>query len=67
MQQDYAADPKTAEEIRAFVREYEKGFNKHDAAALAALCTKDVIREGDVWKECMSCYNMAERPDAPKY
>jgi hypothetical protein len=37
MQSDYASDPKTAEEIRAFVREYEEGFNKQDAAALAAL------------------------------
>ena len=44
MQQDYTADPKTAQEIHAFVREYEEGFNKNDAAALAALCTEDAVQ-----------------------
>ena len=27
MQENYAADPETAEEIRAFVREFDKRFN----------------------------------------
>jgi uncharacterized protein (TIGR02246 family) len=134
MQQDYAADPKTTDEIRAFVREYEEGFNRHDATVLVALCTEDavqvspegpicgreaieknyidffqrshptslnctidqvyrvgevswnsggfsftlqgedrpvsikgyrldiLVREGDAWKECISCYNMASTP-----
>jgi uncharacterized protein (TIGR02246 family) len=138
MQQDYAADPKTAEEIRAFVKEYEEGFNKNDAAALAALCTEDavqvspegpicgrqaiekkyvnffeqshptglkcsvdqvcavghvswnsgdwsftlrgengpysikgyrldiLVREGNAWKEYISCYNMAQAPATPE-
>jgi hypothetical protein len=44
MQQDYASEPETAEEIRAFVREYEEGFNKHDAVALAAPCTEDAVQ-----------------------
>ncbi len=129
-QHKYRADPKTTQEIRAFVREYEERFNKSDAAALAALLTEDavqmapegpicgrqtiqkkyadlfeqshptdiictvdrvnavgnvswnsgewsctvqgengplrikgyrldvLVREGDAWKECMSCYNM---------
>jgi uncharacterized protein (TIGR02246 family) len=138
MQQDYTADPKTTEEIHAFIREYEEGFNKNDAAALAALCTEDavqvspegpicgrqaieknyvdffqqshpaslnctidqvyavgnvswnsgdfsftlqgdngplsikgyrldiLVREGNAWKECMSCYNMASTPAKPE-
>jgi uncharacterized protein (TIGR02246 family) len=134
MEKKCTADPKTADEIRTFVREYEVGFNKHDPAALAALCTEDavqvspegpicgrqaiekkyedffqqlhptnlkctveqvyavgkvswnygdwsctlqgedgqisaagyrldiLIREGDVWRECISCYNKAPTP-----
>jgi uncharacterized protein (TIGR02246 family) len=130
MPEKYAADPKTVQEIHAFVREYEERFNKSDAVALAELLTEDAIqitpegpicgreaiqkkdedlfkqshptdiictvdwvnavgdvswnggewsctlqsengpvrvkgyrldvlvREGDAWKECMSCYNM---------
>jgi uncharacterized protein (TIGR02246 family) len=136
MEQKCTADSKTAEEIRAFVRKYEEGFNKHNSAALAALCTDDavqvspegpicgrqaiekkyvdffqqsqptnlkctveqvyavgnvswnfggfsftlqgedgplsikgyrldiLVREGDAWKECISCYNMASSPPA---
>jgi uncharacterized protein (TIGR02246 family) len=124
--------------IHAFIREYEEGFNKNDAAALAALCTEDavqvsperpicgrraieknyadffqqshptnlnctidqvyavgnvswnsgdfsftlqgdngplsikgyrldiLVREGNAWKECMSCYNMASTPAKPE-
>ena len=37
MQEDYTADPKTAEEIRAFVGEFDKRFNNNDAVAVAAL------------------------------
>jgi uncharacterized protein (TIGR02246 family) len=46
MQQMHAADPKTEQEIRAFIRAYEESFNANDAAALAALCTEDVIQIG---------------------
>jgi uncharacterized protein (TIGR02246 family) len=44
MEQKYAADPKTAQEIQAFVREYEKRFNKNNPAAVAALCTEDAVQ-----------------------
>ena len=37
MQQKYQADPKTAQGICEFVREYEEKFNEHDWAAVAAL------------------------------
>jgi uncharacterized protein (TIGR02246 family) len=46
MEQKYATDPKTAEEIHTFVKDYEKGFNKNDPAAVAALCTEDAIQIG---------------------
>jgi hypothetical protein len=39
-----AADPKTAGEIRVFVREYEEGFNRHDATALGAFARKTWFR-----------------------
>src|ERR1700726_1094289 len=44
MRQDYTADPKTAEEVSAFVKEYEKGFNKIGPFALAALCPEDAVK-----------------------
>jgi uncharacterized protein (TIGR02246 family) len=46
MQQKYMADPKTAEEIRAFVRGFDKRFNANDPVAVAALCTEDAIQIG---------------------
>jgi len=46
MQQMHAADPKTEQEIRAFIRAYKESFNANDAAALAALCTEDAIQIG---------------------
>ena len=46
MEPKYAADPKTTQEIRAFVKEYEKRFNKNDPAAVAALCTEDAVQIG---------------------
>ena len=46
MEQKYAADPKTDQEIRAFVKEFDKRFNKNDAAAVAALCTEEAVQIG---------------------
>jgi uncharacterized protein (TIGR02246 family) len=46
MDQKYAADKKTVEEIRAFIKEYEKRFNEGDPAAVAALCTEDAVQIG---------------------
>jgi uncharacterized protein (TIGR02246 family) len=46
MEQNYAADSKTDQEIRAFVKEFDKRFNKNDAAAVAALCTEDAVQIG---------------------
>jgi uncharacterized protein (TIGR02246 family) len=46
MEQKYAADSKTDQEIRAFVKEFDKRFNKNDAAAVAALCTEDAVQIG---------------------
>jgi Domain of unknown function (DUF4440) len=42
----HPADPKTEQEIHAFIRTYEESFNRHDATALAALCTEDAIQIG---------------------
>jgi uncharacterized protein (TIGR02246 family) len=136
--QMHAADPKTEQEIRAFIRAFEESFNANDASALAALCTEDAIqigpegpicgrqaiekkyadffrqsrpanmtctidqvsvlgnvswnsgtwsctvqgenglvqasgyrldvlvREGDAWKECISCYNVTPESTVPK-
>jgi uncharacterized protein (TIGR02246 family) len=46
MQQNYTADPKTDQEIRSFVREFDKRFNENDPVAVAALCTEDAIQIG---------------------
>jgi ketosteroid isomerase-like protein len=46
MQQKYTADPKTTEEICAFVKEYDSRFNARDPVALAELCTEDVVQIG---------------------
>jgi uncharacterized protein (TIGR02246 family) len=46
MPQMHAADPKTEQEIRAFVTAYEEGFNRNDAMALAALLTQDAVQIG---------------------
>jgi ketosteroid isomerase-like protein len=46
MQQKYTAEPKTTEEICAFVGEFDKRFNNNDAVAVAALCTEDAIQIG---------------------
>src|SRR5689334_107480 len=44
LQQKYAADPKTFQEIRAMIRDYEEKFNKNDAVALAELLTEDAVQ-----------------------
>lgn len=44
MEQKYFADPGTVQEIQAFVKEFEEGFNKNDAATLATLCTKEAVQ-----------------------
>ena len=52
MEEKYAADPKTAQEIRAFVKEFDKRFNKNDPLAVAALCTEDAIQIGPEGPVC---------------
>ena len=52
MQQKYQADPKTAQEICEFVRQYEQKFNEHDWVAVAALCTEDAIQIGPEGPVC---------------
>ena len=52
MEEKYAADPKTAQEIRAFVKEFDKRFNKNDPVAVAALCTEDAIQIGPEGPVC---------------
>jgi ketosteroid isomerase-like protein len=46
VRQMHRADPKTEQEIHAFIKAYEESFNRHDATALAALCTEDAIQIG---------------------
>ena len=43
-QQKDAGDPKIVQQIRALAVEYENAFNRHDAAAVAALFTEDGVR-----------------------
>jgi uncharacterized protein (TIGR02246 family) len=43
-QQKDTGDTKIAEQIRALTIEYENAFNRHDAAAVAALFAKDGVR-----------------------
>jgi uncharacterized protein (TIGR02246 family) len=38
------ADPKTAQEIRAFTMKHVEAYNKFDAAAVAALFTEDAVQ-----------------------
>ena len=47
MQQKDTADSKTAEEIRAFTREYDERYNENDAVAIAALFTEDAVEVTD--------------------
>ena len=42
----YAADPKTEQEIRAFIKACEESFNANHAAAPATLCIEDVVQIG---------------------
>jgi hypothetical protein len=44
MPQKDTADPKTAQELRAFNRKWVERYSKHDAAALAALFTDDAVQ-----------------------
>ena len=44
MQQKDTADPKIAQELRAFTREWVERYSQHDAAALAALFTDDGVQ-----------------------
>ena len=52
MRQKYQADPKAAQEICEFVRQYEQKFNEHDWVAVAALCTEDAIQIGPEGPVC---------------
>lgn len=44
MPQKDTADPKTAQELRAFTREWVESYSQHDATALAALFTDDGVQ-----------------------
>jgi uncharacterized protein (TIGR02246 family) len=46
-QDQNAVDPKTRQEIEAVGMQYGEAFNKHDAAAVAALYTQDAVRVAD--------------------
>ena len=46
-QQQSAVDPETRQEIEAVGMQYVEAYNKHDAAAVAALCTQDAVRVAD--------------------
>jgi uncharacterized protein (TIGR02246 family) len=47
-QEQSAVDPETRQEIEAVSKQYTEAYNKHDAAAIAALFTPDAVRIGDI-------------------
>jgi ketosteroid isomerase-like protein len=44
-QEQNTVDPEVRQQIEAALKEYDAAFNKHDAAAIAALFTQDAIEE----------------------
>jgi uncharacterized protein (TIGR02246 family) len=46
-QEQSAVDPETRQQIDAVSMQYFEAFNKHDAAAVAALYTQDAVRVAD--------------------
>jgi ketosteroid isomerase-like protein len=46
-QEQGAVDPKTRQEIEAVSMQFVEAYNKHDAAATAALYTQDAVRVKD--------------------
>ena len=42
-QEKDAADPEVRQQIEAALKQYDEAYNKHDAAAIAALFTQDVV------------------------
>ena len=46
-QEQSAVDPETRQEIDVVSMQYGEAFNKHDAAAVAALYTQDAVRVAD--------------------
>jgi ketosteroid isomerase-like protein len=42
-QEKDAVDPEVRQQIEAVLKKYDEAFNKHDAAAIAALFTQDAI------------------------
>jgi len=46
-QKQNAVDPETRQEIEAVSKQYGEAYNKHDAAAIAALFTQDGVRLED--------------------
>ena len=46
-QEQSAVDPETRQEIEAVGRQFAEVYNKHDAAAIAALYTQDAVRVED--------------------
>jgi ketosteroid isomerase-like protein len=44
-QEKDSVDPEVRQQIEAALKEYDAAFNKHDAAAIAALFTQDAIEE----------------------
>ena len=47
-QEKGAVDPETRQEIEAVAKQSTEAYNKHDAAALAAIYTQDAVRSGDI-------------------
>jgi ketosteroid isomerase-like protein len=43
-QEQKTVDPKTRQEIEAVGMQFGEAYNKHDAAAVAALYTQDAVR-----------------------
>jgi ketosteroid isomerase-like protein len=63
-QEQNTVDPEVRQQIEAAVMKFDEAFNKHDAAAIAALYTQDTVQVGFWTGEGDTVVSGQERIDA---